>query len=723
MKLIECYVNNFGKLSDFSYRFRDGLNVIQRENGFGKSTLAAFIKSMLFGLEDTKRQALSENDRKKYEPWQGGAWGGTLTFESCGKKYRIERSFSKKSSLDEIKIYNLETGKPTDVFSDKEPGEILLGIDRDGFERTVFLSERSIDEKKVNNTVSAKLSRLTGVAFDMTELDAAAKLLEEERKYYKRHGGSGTISEISEKISALEYRKSELLSLEAKHEEDAKSILEKESELRLLRANAEKEIEEEKKLALLKERYADYKRKLSEKNELGAHAEKIREFFGGKLPEKETLFDASLLKEEIFKLRKDAHALEEEISSHPCHPTEKELEEIAFLSFKTKENRDELQSLEDKKFNTGVGKSKKSKLFTLIGATFILFGALLGFVFLPLFLISVFGIALLLVGLFTAKRNGSVKEYDEATLSLSRQIAENEEKLSKFYSLFGLGGSGSDFAITELRRRIKEKESKLSSLKIIKERLTVCQAKHERITALFPIIKEYPISELTSRIDVYTRICANAERLDKECKELSYTFNFSDVKEKEQDMQKHNSSDMIILKERELTLLKNAFSLDDLALEELDEINASLENLRKSESDAKYKYETIKKTKAYLEAAKDSLTAKYLGKTRKAFSKYVEIISRSLSGFGIDTSFAVTKTESGQTRTKDAFSKGTQKLYEFAMRLSFSDSLYDGELPFLMLDDPFAYFDDEKLASARRLIEELSNERQIIYFTASETRA
>ncbi|MBQ7332801.1 MAG: hypothetical protein IJW38_00455 [Clostridia bacterium] len=57
------------------------------------------------------------------------------------------------------------------------------------------------------------------------------------------------------------------------------------------------------------------------------------------------------------------------------------------------------------------------------------------------------------------------------------------------------------------------------------------------------------------------------------------------------------------------------------------------------------------------------------------------------------------------------------------MRLSFSDSLYDGELPFLMLDDPFAYFDDEKLASARRLIEKLSNERQIIYFTASESRA
>ena len=86
MKLIECYVNNFGKLSDFSYSFKDGLNVIQEENGYGKSTFSAFIKSMLFGLEDTKRIGIFENDRKKYEPWQGGAWGGSLTISSGSEK-------------------------------------------------------------------------------------------------------------------------------------------------------------------------------------------------------------------------------------------------------------------------------------------------------------------------------------------------------------------------------------------------------------------------------------------------------------------------------------------------------------------------------------------------------------------------------------------------------------------------------------------------------------
>ena len=43
MKLIRCYIENFGKLQNFSYEFKDGLNVIKEENGFGKTTFATFI--------------------------------------------------------------------------------------------------------------------------------------------------------------------------------------------------------------------------------------------------------------------------------------------------------------------------------------------------------------------------------------------------------------------------------------------------------------------------------------------------------------------------------------------------------------------------------------------------------------------------------------------------------------------------------------------------------
>ena len=52
MKLIKCHIENFGKLSDFTYDFTDGCNTVCEENGWGKSTLAAFLRVMLFGFRN-----------------------------------------------------------------------------------------------------------------------------------------------------------------------------------------------------------------------------------------------------------------------------------------------------------------------------------------------------------------------------------------------------------------------------------------------------------------------------------------------------------------------------------------------------------------------------------------------------------------------------------------------------------------------------------------------
>lgn len=80
MKLVRCHIENFGGLSDIDFSFEDGLTVLYQPNGFGKSTLAAFIKAMLYGFPRTAKRSLSENDRKKYLPWQGGKYGGFLIF-------------------------------------------------------------------------------------------------------------------------------------------------------------------------------------------------------------------------------------------------------------------------------------------------------------------------------------------------------------------------------------------------------------------------------------------------------------------------------------------------------------------------------------------------------------------------------------------------------------------------------------------------------------------
>ena len=104
MKLLECHVDNFGKLSNYDYRFSEGLTVIQEPNGFGKSTLAAFIKAMLYGFPRTAGRSVAGNERKKYLPWQGGTYGGSLDFEFDGTAYRVWRTFGKTAAKDTFKL-------------------------------------------------------------------------------------------------------------------------------------------------------------------------------------------------------------------------------------------------------------------------------------------------------------------------------------------------------------------------------------------------------------------------------------------------------------------------------------------------------------------------------------------------------------------------------------------------------------------------------------------
>ncbi len=100
MKLEKAHIENFGKLKNFDVQFNEESNLLLENNGWGKSTLAAFIRIMFFGFQNENKSSVVENERKKYDPWQGGVYGGQLTFAVGKKKYRIERTFGKTKSED-----------------------------------------------------------------------------------------------------------------------------------------------------------------------------------------------------------------------------------------------------------------------------------------------------------------------------------------------------------------------------------------------------------------------------------------------------------------------------------------------------------------------------------------------------------------------------------------------------------------------------------------------
>lgn len=195
MKLLSCYIENFGRFSKFSHQFINGLNVFEEANGWGKSTLAVFIKAMFYGLPFSRTTDIHENERRRYAPWQGGVFGGSLSFTVDGRSYRVERIFGQKESEDDFRLFSIDTGTPSDDYTENL-GEELFGIDAAGYERSTYFSQRPLAEKTNYSGIQSKLADHE----DLTDFDRAIELLEKRRRFYRMTGNRGRIAELDQEI-------------------------------------------------------------------------------------------------------------------------------------------------------------------------------------------------------------------------------------------------------------------------------------------------------------------------------------------------------------------------------------------------------------------------------------------------------------------------------------------------------------------------------------------
>ncbi|HKM34480.1 MAG TPA: AAA family ATPase [Lachnospiraceae bacterium] len=202
MKIISCHIENFGKLSDASFTFREGCNVILQENGWGKSTLAAFLKVMFYGFSNDKKRDEFENERKKYRPWQGGVYGGQLMFESDGKEYMILRTFGKKESEDAFMVKDKTTNLEAKRFSQKI-GEELFQIDSDSFMRTIYVSQNDC-ETFVTDSINAKIGNLAQNTDDINNFETVNTRLSSELNKLSPARKTGSLSGFKDEIVGLE---------------------------------------------------------------------------------------------------------------------------------------------------------------------------------------------------------------------------------------------------------------------------------------------------------------------------------------------------------------------------------------------------------------------------------------------------------------------------------------------------------------------------------------
>ncbi len=201
MKLIGCHMENYGQFSDKDFVFSDGLSAFCEKNGYGKTTLASFIKAMFYGLPSYTSKTKNFDDRQRFYPFGGGRFGGNLIFEKDGKQYRIERFFDKKSNVrDETRVFC--GGALTDEFGDNI-GKAVFGLDEEAFSRTVFINAEQT-ENFATGGISAKLNNFVDDTDEENNFESALSALKSAKKRYKaERGSSGLIFEKKEEIALL----------------------------------------------------------------------------------------------------------------------------------------------------------------------------------------------------------------------------------------------------------------------------------------------------------------------------------------------------------------------------------------------------------------------------------------------------------------------------------------------------------------------------------------
>lgn len=138
MKIRSALIQSFGKLKNQSFAFSDGLNVITGKNESGKSSFARFVRFMLYGYTSSRSTSLSENDKKRYTPWDEPVSSGEMTVETTENTYILRREQAARASFSTTN----ESGKP--VFNGIPAGEAIFGISADTFDKTAFISSGDV---------------------------------------------------------------------------------------------------------------------------------------------------------------------------------------------------------------------------------------------------------------------------------------------------------------------------------------------------------------------------------------------------------------------------------------------------------------------------------------------------------------------------------------------------------------------------------------------------
>lgn len=688
MKIKQLKINSFGKLKDKEITLKDNINILFGKNEAGKSTIIKYIVNSIYGISKNKK-GREYSDFEKYLPWSGEEFSGRLSYElDDGTQYEIYRDFKKKNP----KIFNESMEDISNQFPiDKSAGNQFFyaqtNVDEELFLSTLVANQQEVRLQKTEQSVLIqKIANLVGTGDDNTSYRIAM-----DRINRRQLDEIGTTRSREKPINIIDKKIAEL--------QQEKNNLEKYENLQYeIEEKTQAKLQNIETLEIQLEGYNQLRMFIENEK---IQQEKIRLQQGMYNQNAEKIKNIDMQLDDIQEKNRDLlNKYSKESNTNNIDSSVSEIQT-------TIESRNESVN---QKWN-----AEPNILPFVLPITLLCIINIIQLILIknPIIKYSILGVSIIIalaIGIAYSKKQKKIKK------EIERYKEEQKRKQERY--------------LEEQKRKEEQQLEELKNLEIIKEKMKLLENEVNML--------EKSNKEITRNIQqMQQEIATKKETEWKNMIEKNQTQAQSE-QNKEQwanlltwDIQKMSLQDIQYSLQKLQTELNNhKIALHSLELDK-NSIEPQLDKLARIEEEYvvnQDKRRELEKLNMSMDLAKNVLMDCYETMRNTITPKFTQNLSTNISeitkGKYSNVRFhdqigLIVENENGEYVPATKLSVGTIEQLYLSLRLSMVEELSEEKLP-IILDEPFAYFDDDRLENFLTYMGNKYKDRQIILFTCTD---
>ena len=657
MQIKNIKINNYGKIKNKEIFFSDNINVIYGKNESGKSTLLHFILNSLYGISKNKK-GKEYSDFEKYKPWSGDDFSGKITYElDNNKKYEIFRDFKKKNP----KIFNENMEDISKEFSiDKTKGNEFFyeqtKVDEDLFLSTLVVNQQEVKlHKQEQNVLIQKIANLVGTGEDNVSYKRAI-----DRLNRRQLDEVGTQKSREKPINVVQR--------EIENLEDEKSEIEKYVDIKYEIEEKRNNLQDDIKELENENNFLQEIKLLNENEKIEKEKIKLKENF-----KKENIEKINLIKNKINEIKNNNKNSFFENNFEKIEKNSDEKNNKKINLEKNIKNQNKIKNIQKIKTE----KNKLNKKLILLFFILIIIN-ILQFIFIKnnilkcIFLLTVPTFLIFWI-FFIKNKNKLIKNIEKNNKILEEKINLEINNLNNEINL--------------IEKNNIELENQINKLK----------------------------NNFNLKINLEKEKIKNKYLNKLEKNKINYFLNLENINYEKEKIQNELNNKKIELHSLELDKKNIEPKLENLS------------NLEEKLVDNKNRMLTLKKLNSSMELVKEVLTNSYEKMKKSVTPKFTQELSNTISKITNgkyaniipnDEQGLLVELDNGNYEPASKLSVGTIDQLYLSLRLSMVEELSEENVP-IILDEVFAYYDDERLKNALVFLNEKCKNHQILIFSCT----